>query len=90
MEGCWRKYPVFTMGHLGNPSDTGKPADELVLPKVTMNEGPEAELAREIIGLLTHFGTGPGHAASRSSDFGFVAGDAAADKKFVAHLFQAF
>jgi len=47
-----RRYPVIYLNHLNTPDDTFVPTDEERFPDVKMAAGPEADLAREIVGLL--------------------------------------
>lgn len=53
MAGQRRKYPALAIDHLVTPDDKFEPTGELELPSVTMPEGPETELARTIINMLT-------------------------------------
>ena len=52
IDGHTRRFPVIHIGHQNRPQDDYEPQDEMELPEVDMPEGPEADLAREIVGML--------------------------------------
>lgn len=52
LEGQRREYPAFSLGHLSDPADTDEPVVEFDVPEVQIPDPTEAQLAREVLGLL--------------------------------------
>lgn len=51
-QGLRRPYPVLTIGHLNDPTDTGTAVDAFELPEVDAPDTPDGRLAREVVNLL--------------------------------------
>jgi len=52
LAGERRRYPVMSIQHLSRPDDLFIPEGEFELPEVAAPDGPEGDLAREVISLL--------------------------------------